>query len=292
MRRNHFLRVSIQRVLHFGGSFLYSCEKPHLEAEVLLAHALGQSRLWVTTHREEAVSVAAALQFLWWCFRRGRGVPVAYILGEKEWAGFCVCVDRHVLIPRDETEVLMEHVATWAQGKTIHSFLDVGTGSGIIALWLSRHLPHAKGMAVDVSKKALKVARQNAQRQNASIQFVLSHLLSAVPQGQSFDVIVANLPYVPATMPIAREVQKEPALALFSGGDGLDLLRRFASELDAKHIRFQALFLEFLPTQIEAVTALFQSYGFQVFPLLDVSGRPFFVRVEPRLVPEKEPRLR
>lgn len=273
---------TIKQTLRLAASFLYALEQPHLEASVLLAAVLGQSKTWLRTHDDETLSVTAYMKFTWFLCQRRWGKPVAYILGYKDWYGQRFMVNHSVLIPRSETETLLHHIIDskhaneWAPS----SVLDLGTGSGCLAIELKRAYPEANVMALDISRLALKVARHNAKTHQQDIEFQHSDLLEVVPEGAHFDLIVTNLPYVPSDISITREVRHEPHTAIFSGTDGLDHYRRFLDQLNKKNVQFKECWLEFLPQQKAAISALFSDYS-QEFKG-DVAGNVFFVKLTAR----------
>jgi len=211
----------------------HGVESPRLCAEILLAHALGCERIELYT-RHEAVPGAAVLGAFRTAVREAAaGKPIAYLTGRKEFFALDFEVTPEVLIPRPETEVLVERVIRLARQSAgrIHSILDVGTGSGCIAISLARHLSDAAVFASDISPGALDVARRNAQRHGVleRIEFRAGDLFEPWGAELRFDVIVSNPPYVaeadaarlPATV---REF--EPNLALLAGPDGLAVVRR------------------------------------------------------------------
>ncbi|MEW6298992.1 MAG: peptide chain release factor N(5)-glutamine methyltransferase [Thermodesulfobacteriota bacterium] len=211
---------------------------PQLDAAVLLAHALGIDRARLYARLRDPVPAQQAEAF-WLCVqRRLRREPLQYITGVQEFWSLALQVDRRVLIPRPETELVVEvalrllkHNASSPPPRV----LDVGTGSGCIAIALARELPGAEVWATDASRDALGVARENARRQGVAKQLTFLHgdLCTPLPEGMDFDVLVANLPYIPhedlATLqPEVRDW--EPRNALDGGRDGLDLYRRLVTE--------------------------------------------------------------
>ena len=188
------------------------------------------SRAWLLAHEDESAGASVAAAFNGLIERRAAGEPIQYIRGETEFWGLSFRVNRDVLIPRPETEHLVERTIYLAQEIRQPRIVDVGTGSGAIAVALACELPNAQIAATDVSPGALAVARENAERNSVAgrIRFVESDLLLPVANEQ-FDIIVSNPPYVPecdrASLPV--EVRDfEPALALFAGEDGLMIYRR------------------------------------------------------------------
>jgi release factor glutamine methyltransferase len=208
------------------------------DAEVLLAHLLERERAWLLAHPESALSAGQLAEFSALVNRRAAREPLQYITGVQEFFGFRLKVTPATLIPRPETEHLVEAVLAWAalQPRGALRVLDVGTGSGAIAIALAKRLPDAEVAASDVSAAALAVARDNAERLGARVRFVESDLLAAFADGPQFDVIGANPPYVPHTdgaMLQAEVRDHEPHVALFGGTDGLDVYRRLIPQARA-----------------------------------------------------------
>lgn len=206
------------------------------DAETLLAYALGSERTWVLAHPEAELDTADAEVFFEFAGRRDTGEPLQYITGVQEFYGLELQVTPDVLIPRPETEHLVEAVLAWAatQPGTLR-IADIGTGSGAIAIALAAHLPSAALIATDISPSALAVARNNAERLGFGkrIRFVQGDLLSGVDAeiaaGMRFDVVASNPPYIPAgdAAEMQREVvAHEPHTALFAGELGLDVYQR------------------------------------------------------------------
>lgn len=207
-----------------GGSTLAAagCDTPRLDAEVLLASVLGVDRSRLVLDASSALDRADVARFEAMVARRVAREPVAYILGRKEFRRITLTVDRRVLIPRPETELLVEVGLSLPSGARV---VDVGTGSGAVALALKDERPDLSVLATDVSADALAVARANGARLGLDVSFVQADLLDGV-DGR-FDAVLANLPYVAAEADLPPEIAAyEPATALFSGPDGLDLIRR------------------------------------------------------------------
>ena len=280
------MNLTIKTVLHQAGLFFHPLENPRLEAEVLLASLLGKPRVWLKTHDQENISVYRCLKFWYWCWRRRSGIPVAYIRGYQDWYNQKYLVNRHVLIPRSETETLLHHILS--QDLKPESVLDIGTGSGCLAIELKRAYPDAEVTGVDISNIALKVARKNAQLHQQNVNFKHSDLLNVVIPRAEYDLIVANLPYVPDTKIVTKEVECEPAGAIFSGTDGLKHYRVLVKQLNKKSIQFNNLWIEFLPEQQESIAEMFSDYQVKFFT--DVSDQVFFARVtdhDERIHPQK-----
>ncbi len=249
---------------------------PRLDAELLTAQALGISRvqLYVQHDRPLLPAELAALREL--VKRRQGGESVAYILGKKEFFGLEFQVDRRVLIPRPDTETLVdEALAILRAGLTAPAsestaerppllVADVGTGSGAIAVVIAKNGIGASVVASDVSADALQVAAENAARHAVDVTFVQGDLLQPLQDLGPFDLIVANLPYIPtATIAtLAPEVRAEPALALDGGADGLDLVRRLVADAPALLRLDGAVVLEIGAGQADATAALLAAAGF------------------------------
>ncbi|HVG26493.1 MAG TPA: peptide chain release factor N(5)-glutamine methyltransferase [Acidobacteriaceae bacterium] len=210
---------------------------PRRDAELLLAHTAERSRAWLLAYPEAALDPDILAGFNTLVRRRDAGEPVQHLTGQQEFFGLALQVSPAVLIPRPETEHLVEEVLGWARAHPSPTLrmADVGTGSGAIALALAANLPDADIVAVDLSTRALAVARGNADRLHLShrVRFLESDLLSAVTSGArmggNFDVVASNPPYVAETdaPTLAPEVRDhEPALALYGGTDGLAVYRR------------------------------------------------------------------
>ena len=203
-------------------------ESPRLNAEHLLAHSLGRKRieLYLDFERPLAETELAPLREL--VRRRGQGEPLQHLLGNVEFCGMTFLCDKRALIPRPETEELLELLKAELGDRKPKRILDVGTGSGVIALSLAAAFPDAEVYASDVSEDALSLARENAAVLNLSerVRFIESDLFEHI--SERFDLIVANLPYVPETdrPNLSREVLQEPSSALFGGTNGEEVIRR------------------------------------------------------------------
>ena len=232
-----------------------------LEAEVLVMNVMRMARQSIFAEQETEVSgqQQAALDSL--LERRFSREPLAYILGQREFYGISVMVTPAVLIPRPETEGLVEHalfMALMAMESTDLTIADVGTGSGAIAINLAIHLPAARIFAVDVADVVLDVAAYNIQAHGVAdrVSLAIGDLLDAVPE--PVDLIVANLPYIPTErLPTLQpEVQREPKLALDGGPEGLDLVRRLLAQAEEKLKDHGIILLELDPEQVPIVQEL------------------------------------
>jgi release factor glutamine methyltransferase len=210
-------------------------ESPRLNAEHLLAHTLKRKRieLYLEFERELTETELAPLREL--VRRRGQGEPLQHLLGTVEFAGQVFLCDKRALVPRPETEQLVEKIAECRLQNADCRIVDIGTGSGVIALSLAAKFPEAKVTATDVSDDALTLARENAERLGLTtrIEFLRTDLMSYVTD--VYDVIVANLPYVATgdRATLSREVAHDPELALFGGERGDEVVRRLIEEAPA-----------------------------------------------------------
>jgi len=199
-----------------------------LEVEIILASLLNKDRSFIYAHPEYRLAHSVLNKLTNRLRRRSKGEPLAYILGYKEFYGLKFFVDKHVLIPRPETETLVDETLSWIkkQGLTSQVICDVGTGSGCIAISLAKHLPSARIYAIDLSKTALEVAKKNAKLHGVAekIIFLQGNLLLSLPE--KVDILVANLPYIPtkSISSLQTEIRDwEPKEALDGGPDGMAL---------------------------------------------------------------------
>jgi release factor glutamine methyltransferase len=237
-----------------------------LDAQLLLGHVLGRPRTWLIAHDDDLLSEIDARTYLALCRRRADGEPLAYLVGEREFHGLPLQVDASVLVPRPETEVLvdwaLELLAGELAGRPAAEVVDLGTGSGAIALAVKHRHAQASVTATDVSELALLVARRNAGRLGLAVEFRLGPWWDAVP-GRRFDLALSNPPYISAGDPHLAALRHEPALALTPGGDGLDAIRAIVAGAQA-HLRAGAwLLIEHGWDQPEAVSALLKEHGFE-----------------------------
>jgi len=238
-------------------------EEPRLDAEVLLAHALGITRAQLHAHPQRQLSTVELAHYRQLIERRARREPVAYIVGHKEFYGLDFFVDNRVLIPRPETELLVERGLEMAQARNLRLIADVGTGCGAIAVSLAVHLPQALLYATDASPAALEVAAHNCRRHGVEdrVRLLQGYLLEPLPE--PVDLIVANLPYVSAAewAQLPPEVSRyEPREALHGGPDGLNHIRSLLAQAGGYLKPAGAILLEIGATQGEAVITLAKRY--------------------------------
>ncbi len=242
------------------------CESPRLDAELLLAHVLGVDRAQLVMRGEEHMATDDSTRYLALLTRRAKREPIAYILGRKDFRHLTLMVDPRVLIPRPETELLVEVGLTLREGLRV---ADVGTGSGAVALALKQERPDLQIVGVDSSSGALSVARMNAQRLRGEVEWVQGDLLDGV----TCDVVLANLPYIADDELLPPEVARyEPPTALLGGPDGLDVIRRLIQQAGSR-AEISLIALEVGHTQAGATAVLLEQAGFgEVERPRDLSG--------------------
>jgi len=237
------------------------------DAETLLMHLLVKNRAWMLAHKDDELGYECAEEYIAIIERRFAGEPMQYIFGETEFYRLPFRVTRDVLIPRPETEQVVERVLDLAANFSNPRIVDVGTGSGAIAVALTHELPDAVVTATDLSAMALNVARENAERNGVAerVRLVEGNLLDPVA-GEQFDMVVSNPPYVSVgdRESLAVEVRDyEPEQALFAGADGMHVYRRLIPQAFAALARGGYLVLEIGYGQEAPVCALLGEAGFE-----------------------------
>ena len=270
--------VTIRQAWRDGRARLRSSPSPALDARLLLAHALGRDHPYLVAHDDEPLTPAQAATYGALLGRAAAGEPIPYLLGRAPFFGLEFDVSPAVLIPRPETEQLVEMAIAWGGGRGRLRLADVGTGSGCIAVALARHLPAAAVLALDISAAALAVAAGNAARlAPGRVALVRGDLLQAVAPG--LDLVVANLPYVTrqewTELPDGVK-SYEPALALDGGLDGLDDIRAVLPQAASRLRPGGLILLEIGWQQGPAAAALARTY----FPAARVAVRPDFAGLD------------
>lgn len=247
-------------------------ETPLLDAQVLLAHVFGKSRSWVLAHPEEQLTPKQETALETAIAQLRAGTPLPYILGQWEFFGLDFDVTPDVLIPRPETELLIETALAWLRThpEHVYRFLDVGTGSGCIAVTLAIHVPRARIVATDISPEAIAVAFGNAVKHGVEerIDFVECDLLP-MDDGllSTVNILTANLPYIPSQTLLGLDVYThEPTLALDGGPDGLTLIQRLLTLIAGRMDKGSLVLLEIENRQGAAVKALARA----AFPDADI----------------------
>ena len=259
----------------------HASDSARLDAEVLLCHVLGVERAALFAHAEDRISPQQASAYRALVARRAAGEPVPYLTGVREFYGLRFHVTPAVLIPRPETEHLVDAALAWARGRLPLEVVDVGTGSGAIAVALAHCLPEARVTAIDKSQAALAVARRNAEAHGVArrVRFVQGDLLA--PLCDPVDLIAANLPYIDSPQ-FALMASYEPRLALDGGPDGLRLVARLLEQAPARLKQESLLLIEIGYDQGDAASALARAAlpGAAVSVLRDYAGHPRVLRVE------------
>lgn len=259
-------------------------ETPNLDAQTLLAHVLGVSRAWLIAHPEAMIPSPAFKTLGSDLSRLQEGVPLPYVVGEWEFYGLRFKVTPDVLIPRPETELLVEQGLDWLENNgTRRLVVDIGTGSGCIAISLAHRIRDLQVIATDISLPALRIAAFNACEHfvDQQILFIQADLL---PPGEvQFDLICANLPYIPSHSLSDLDVfKREPALALNGGHEGLDLIRRLIRESSARIKPGGRLLLEIDKFQGEQVSFITRSVfpGSEIEVLQDLAQHDRLVSIQ------------
>lgn len=238
-------------------------DAPRLTAELLLAHALSCDRVRLYLDFDKPLAEPELARYRELVRRRAEGEPTAYLLGRKEFHGRALRVDPRVLVPRPETELLVEAaLALLPEGGRA---LDLCTGSGAVAISLALDRPGARVLATDVSEEALAVARENAAALGAVVELATGDLWAAVHADLRFDVVVSNPPYIPTKelAGLSREVRREPCIALDGGEDGLDVLRRIVAGAPSRLLPGGALCVEMHESHLEVLPRLCREAGFE-----------------------------
>lgn len=274
---------TVRRILEWTTAHLskHGSESPRLDAEILLAHSRKCKRIELYTRFDEVLTEEQRGTMRELVQRRAKAEPVAYLVGHREFYGLPFRVTADVLIPRPDTETLVMELLSLAKSVESPRILDVGTGSGCIAVAIAANLKSAQLTAIDLSQAALNIAKENAEANKVSdqITFLEGDGYTPLPGEAQFDFIVSNPPYVAEgeldqLQPDVR--LHEPKLALVSGSDGLDLARKLIQEAPQHLVKGGGLLLEISPEQAETVQDLMQAdgrYG-NVRILKDLSGLP------------------
>ena len=247
-----------------------------LDAQLLLGHVTGQSRAWLLTHDDATLSAEQAARLRTLLARRAAGEPFAYLVGEREFHGLALAVGPAVLVPRPDTETLVD----WALelldcGADAPAVLDLGTGSGAIALALKHHCANARVWAGERSADALAIARANAARLGLDVHFAHGSWWDALIDAPVFDMVVSNPPYIAEGDPHLVALTHEPLSALVAADDGLADLRAIATGARGRLRPGGWLLFEHGWEQADAVAAILRGAGFdRVETRLDLEGRP------------------
>ncbi len=254
-------------------------DRAKLDAETLLLYVAGANKAWLLTHGDDKLTGEQAQRYFTFLERRFHGEPIQYITGEAEFYGLAFRVTPDVLIPRPETEHLVEQAIAFAGDFQHPRIVDIGTGSGAIAIALAHHLPQARMTSIDISEKALAIAKENAARNQVAgrIRFLHGDLLAPVER-ERFDLVVSNPPYIPEADRDTLSVEvrdHEPALALFAGADGLAVYRRLIPAAQEALLSGGSLLMEIGYGQSDSICALLAESDFgKIRFVLDLQGIP------------------
>lgn len=271
--------MKIFEALNAAQARLAAVPDPRLDAEYLLSHVLALPRLEMLLQKRRELTAEEEAAFDALLCRREEREPLQYILGNQPFMGFSFRTDPRALIPRNDTETLCQEAL--AAARSGDRVLDLCTGSGAVGIALKKLNPSLTVTLADVSPAALALARENADALGADVRIAEGDLFSPV-QGETFDVIVSNPPYIPEPLRgrLQAEVEREPALALFAGADGLDFYRRIAAEAPARLSKGGKLLLEIGDGQGEAVGALLSPAFHSIALVRDLNGLPRVLRAE------------
>lgn len=230
----------------------------HLDSELIMAYVFGRDRAWILAHDDTELDQPQLEQFDALVNRRFNREPLVHLTGTREFYGLNFKITPDVLTPRAETEQMVEWTIKYAPKNS--ALIDIGTGSGALAIAIAKHRPDLAITATDLSERELAVARRNAQTHRMSIEFIASDLFAApVLANRTFATVVTNLPYLADDADLMPEVKREPAIALFGGPDGLGLYRRFLAQLPAHLAPDGFLFTESDPWQHETLITAAES---------------------------------
>ncbi len=253
------LKIAIQKIDRF-------------DAELLLAFVLKQSREYIVTYPEKKVSFFQKYRFLSLIKKRNSGIPLAYLTGHKDFFGLDFLVNKHTLVPRPDTEILVEKVLEELKNNPAHIFIDIGTGSGCIPISVAKNTnQNIQFLATDISKPALKIAKQNAEHHHVQIQFLQGYLLEAIFQKDiplQNIILSANLPYLTQEQfDEEKSIQQEPHSALVADDAGLALYKELLTHIQQNNVT-GTFFFEIDPSQSqilsEYITKIFPNSKIQV----------------------------
>ena len=258
------LKIKVKEWLENTTSLFKKADIPsaQLDAELLLCNALNVGREWLITHSEDEISADTAKEAV---KKRLNRKPIAYIRGWKEFYKRRFTVNSSVLIPRPESEQIIELLKEIV--KNNQKIVDIGTGSGALAITTALEFPNSSVDACDISKSALKIAKHNAKNLKANVTFLESDLLLDI--NGTYDIILANLPYVDKSWQRSPETEFEPSIALFAKDNGLDLIKKLVIQTQEKLQKDGFLLLEADPRQHQSIINFAKEYGFSLYKKQD-----------------------
>lgn len=255
MTAGEFLSTATQALKQAGVA------SARLDCLVLLEDTVGRDRTWILAHVEHELTKSQTTELNKKVMQRKNHLPLAYIRGEAPFFGREFLVSQAVMVPRPETEIMIE-MLTKTRLPSSPAIADIGTGSGCIGISTALELPDAAVYLYDISEAALVIAKANAKALGATVHAAKADLLQNVTR--HFDVVLANLPYVPDAYPINQAAQHEPRQALFAGHDGLDLYRRLWRQLANRATQPEFVFTESLSIQHAKMAQLAQTAGYRI----------------------------
>ncbi|CUU40494.1 MULTISPECIES: peptide chain release factor N(5)-glutamine methyltransferase [Helicobacter] len=208
--------------------------KPKMESEILLGFVLDVPRIYLHTHGAQIIESTLATHFLSLVSRRKNGMPIEYLTQKASFYGFDFFVNPSVLIPRPESEILIDKARELIHKHNITSIAEIGIGSGILTTTLARLEPQCRFFATDISQEALYVARQNIATHAPNADITLHHCSILPPDMSSFELLISNPPYIRDDYPISKPLRYEPQIALFGGKDGLDVYREILKTIEGR----------------------------------------------------------
>jgi len=270
--------LRVKELIEFGTKYLKeTSEIPNKEARILLAHLLKKDLLWLVTHDMDELTCKE--EYVKLLERRGQHEPIEYITNKASFYGEDFYVDERVLIPRPETEILINKVILTCKDIKAPHIVEIGCGSGIISIMLSKLLEDAKVIALDISKDAIEVAKINAQALHVkqNLEFIQSDLLSNLKL-EKFDILVSNPPYIADDEPLHVGLSYEPDLALFGGSVGDEILKRIIDAFIARDIKVLACEMGY--DQRDKITNYLKQYELEAEFYKDLAGidRGFIIK--------------
>jgi release factor glutamine methyltransferase len=278
--------MSVKEILHWGHEQLVlTSESARLDAEVLLCHTLKKPITFLLAHDETEIGYFALRKYHRFIKQRKEGMPVAYLTGHREFYGLDFEVNKHVLVPRPDTEILVDCVVSYLNGQCPMAngqlLLDIGTGSACIPISILKNVPDIQAVATEISGSAMGVAKRNIKKHGLSgrIKLFSSDLLKSVPRELFEDrevIVTANLPYIPKQFAVHPSTKFEPGIALYGGDDGLDIYKRLVDEL--RDIKPRAMFFECFEFQVATLADKIQ--GYELKTVRDMSGKAKMMMLE------------
>lgn len=243
--------------LSFAEQKLKDIPTARLDALVLLEDALQKDRSYILAHREQELDADLLRKLNQRIERRAKHEPLAYIRGKSEFYGREFLVSSDTLEPRPETETMIEQLKKLG----VKTVCDVGTGSGCLAITAKLEMPTTKVLAIEINDEALKIAKQNAAKLHAEVEFFNGNLLEPI-KNKEIDVLLCNLPYVPDSHTINEAAMHEPKIAIFGGADGLDLYRQLFLQIEKRTQKPKYILTESLPFQHHGLASIARNYGY------------------------------